>query len=385
MPASLLSLLLSLALTAQETPPPLLPVMVASQPSITVSPAAGGERKLMLWRAGTPTCTGSDGEGVAIRPVMMVEPDPLATFRKVPSPPFTVTFDLDPDGRPFNLRSDVQPSYRLEARDVMPALRASSFATGTGAKTGCRITYTASVVPFDEMDLATLARYGAVPRQQLTSAAWQQIAPGNCRDNPRLAPLLRGYPDWRKIAARPGMRSWSYVRYDVNAAGKPVKIETAVSAGDPALDAEVRAAIAQSRYAGGPRTGCGVVLWRDPGTVPAPPIPPAASIKSNPACEIDDRWARAPQLTYPDTYRQRAIEGWAIVRFDVAPWGQIGEVTVLEAQPTTEFGDAAVNVLRNARFKPMAGGLSGCVDRVIFRMRPDPAAPPEEEPAGNEG
>lgn len=378
MPASLLSLLLSLAPTVQASPAsPELP--------FGVQPEAAAERKVLLWRAGTASCIAADGESFAIQPSDLIEPHPITALTPSVPAPISLTFDLDADGRPFNIRSNAPPASRYLARELMPALRATRFAAGTEGTADCRITYTASAEPFDALDIATLARYGAVPRQQLTQAAWQRIAPGDCRDNPRLAPLLRAYPDWRKIAARPGTRNWSYVRYDVDAAGTPVKIETAISAGDPALDAEVRAAFAQSRFAGGPRTGCGAVLWRDPGTIPAPPIPPAGTYPENPACEIDDRWARAPQLTYPDTYRQRAIEGWAIVRFDVAPWGQIGEITVLEAQPTTEFGDAAVNVLRNARFKPMAGGLSGCVDRVIFRMRPDPAAPPEEQPALTDG
>ena len=378
MTASLLSLLLSLAPAVQAPPVPL-------PPPITVEPVATGGRKVLVWRAGAATCVATDGESFAIQLADLIEPHPITALSPAAPAPVSLTFDLDADSHPFNIRSNAPPASRYLARELMPALRASRFAAGTEGTAGCRITYTASAESFDVLELATLARYGAVPRQQLTQAAWQRIAPGNCRDNPRLAPLLRAYPDWRKIAARPGTRNWSYVRYDVDAAGTPVKIETAVSAGDPALDAEVRAAVAQSRFAGGPRTGCGVVLWRDPATVPAPPIPPAGTHPENPACEIDDRWARAPQLTYPDTYRQRAIEGWAIVRFDVAPWGQIGEITVLEAQPTTEFGDAAINVLRNARFKPMAGGLSGCVDRVIFRMRPDPAAPPEDEPAVTDG
>lgn len=377
MSTTLLSLLLTLAPAVQAPPPP-------PPPMFTVQQGNGAARKALLWRAGTATCVAADGESFAIQPAELAEPNPILAPSNVVPAPFTLTFDLDADGRPFNIRSDAPPAARYLALDVMPALRATRFAAGTEGTAGCRITYTASAEPFDSIDLRDLARFGAVPRQQLSRAAWQRIAPGDCRDNPRLAPLLRAYPDWRKIAARPGMRSWSYVRYDVDAAGAPVKIETAISAGDPALDAEVRAAIAQSRFAGGPRTGCGVVLWRDPATVPAPPMPPAGTHPENSACEIDDRWARAPQLTYPDTYRQRAIEGWAIVRFDVAPWGQIGEATVLEAQPTTEFGDAAANVLRNARFKPMAGGLSGCVDRVHFRMRPDPAAQPEDEPAGTD-
>lgn len=378
MSASLLSLLLSLAPAVQASP-------ASPQLPFGVQPETSAGRTVLLWRAGNATCVAPDGESFAIQPAALVEPQPIIAPSPAVPAPVSLAFDLDADDHPFNIRSNAPPASRYLARDLMPALRASRFAAGPEGTADCRITYTASAEPFDALDIATLARYGAVPRQQLTRAAWQRIAPGDCRDNPRLAPLLRAYPDWRKIAARPGTRSWSYVRYDVDAAGKPVKIETAISAGDPALDAEVRAAIAQSRFAGGPRTGCGVVLWRDPGTVPAPPIPPAGTHPENPACESYDRWARAPQLTYPDTYRQRAIEGWAIVRFDVAPWGQIGEITVLEAQPTTEFGDAAVNVLRNARFKPMAGGLSGCVDRVIFRMRPDPAAPPEDEPAGTDG
>ena len=44
----------------------------------------------------------------------------------------------------------------------------------------------------------------------------------------------------------------------------------------------------------------------------------------------------------------------------------------VEAQPSSEFGEAAINVIRNARFKPLESGLAGCIDRVIFRIRAQP-------------
>jgi TonB family protein len=296
----------------------------------------------------------------------------------------TLSFALHAEGRPFDIAGEIEPRARFYTRDLMPALRATRFAAGTGL-TGCSITYTPVLQKIAELPLETLGRFGVAQRARIDAAAWDRIAPGNCRERPRVAPLLRAYPDWRKLDRRAGEWGWTYVGYDIDADGNPINIATLMSSGDAAFDAEGRAVAEQGRFAGGPRTGCVQVWWRAPETIPAPPIPSRDETKGNPACEIDDRWAREPRLTYPKPYQNRAVEGWAILRFDVAPWGEIGSIEVLDAQPSSEIGDAATAVLRAARFKPQEGGLTGCIDRVIFRIRSDEARDTREDDTGEPG
>lgn len=61
--------------------------------------------------------------------------------------------------------------------------------------------------------------------------------------------------------------------------------------------------------------------------------------------------------------------------YDVAPWGEIGNVKVLAAQPSEDFGGQAVRMMQNAEVKTSGRGMTGCVDRVRFAMdspRPEP-------------
>ncbi len=84
----------------------------------------------------------------------------------------------------------------------------------------------------------------------------------------------------------------------------------------------------------------------------------------------DDTYATQPRLIYPEAYSKRSIEGWAIVAFDVAPWGELGNLRVLASQPSEDFGQQALQVLRSARKAPSQAGRVGCVDKVVFRMGP---------------
>jgi TonB family protein len=77
-------------------------------------------------------------------------------------------------------------------------------------------------------------------------------------------------------------------------------------------------------------------------------------------------------LRFPEPYRRRAIEGWAVVTYDVAPWGEINNIQVKASQPSADFGAQAVTVLRSARVKPGPGAV-GCVERVRFVMESDQA------------
>jgi TonB family protein len=356
---------------APPAPPPPLPI-------VTLPATESRDLPVLTWEASDVTCA----SGAIITPAAFVAPDPqLFVTRMQPSlAPITISFALDADGRPQGMTGSAEPRWRLQMRDLMPSLRASRFAV-QASQTGCTITYTPQTTSIAEAPLETLARFGVAQRLRMGKEVWNRISPGTCNDTPRLAPLSRAFPDFRKLVRREGRREWTYVTYDVDSDGVPVNLATLLTSGYGALDDEARAAAAAGRYAGGPRTGCMQAWWTGPETIPAPPMPPKSEPEGNPACEIKDRWDRQPRLVFPTTYQQRAIEGWAILRFDVAPWGEIGSIEVLDAQPSSEFGEAAVGVIRNARFKPQESGLKGCIDRVIFRIRGAQDHSDSEEPA----
>lgn len=347
-----LALTVALAAWAQPAPPP--PFVNVVQPSEPT------ERSLLVWQPGQIRC--AEG-GVASAGLLAPLPSPLIHAASDESS-VTLTFNIDSDGRPYAIAGETGQAMRYTAGDLMPSLRASRLAV-SGARRGCTVTYAPDVRSLADSPLETLARFGVARQARIDGAIWDRFASGNCRESRRPALLLQAFPDWRKLEARPGDWGWTYVRYDIDAEGVPANVATVLGSGDPKIDRAGIEAIAATRFAGGPRTGCVHAWWRAPGTIPAPPAGP---VKGNPACDGPDRWERQPRLVYPPAYLNRAVEGWAVLRFDVAPWGEIGAIEVLEAQPTAEFGPAAQAVLRSARFKPNETGLKGCVDRVHFRM-----------------
>lgn len=348
---------------------PAPPAVPPPPQSIDLFPVvAPRDMQILNWQVSEATC----GADTSLAPMRLSLPQPEMLVVRTWNAPqeATLTFALDAEGRPFGIAGNPAERSRLQMRDLMPALRASRFAT-EGPQTGCTIRYTPELRSLSDAPLETLARFGVAQRLRMSKDAWERLSPGDCRNSPRLAPLTRHYPDFRKLDRREGERQWTYVRYDIDAEGVPMNLVTGETSGYAALDAEALRAVAAGRYAGGPRTGCIQAWWTGPETIPAPPIPPKSETEGNPACEIKDRWEKEPRLVFPSNYQQRAIEGWAILRYDVAPWGEIGAITVLAAEPSAEFGEAAKNVLNSARFKPRESGLSGCIDRVVFTIRKD--------------
>ena len=350
------------ALAAQPTPAP--------PPAIRIAPAPVEPREwyVLTWQVSDVTCD----NGVRVAPAHLVAPEPqpqmLASGSNGDFDAVAVSFALDAKGRAFDITSKAEPRMRGRTRDVVPSLRASRFAVDA-PRSGCSITYTPEIRSMADAPLEIMARLGVAQRLRIPNEAWERIAPGDCRRTPRVPPLARSYPDFRKLTRREGERHWTYVTFDLDAEGVPANLAVPLTSGYGELDAAAREAVAAGRYAGGPRTGCVQAWWTGPETVPAPPIPPKSETEGNQACEIKDRWEKEPRLVFPLNYQQRAVEGWAILRYDVAPWGDIGAIEVLAAQPSAEFGEAAVNVIRQARFRPQESGLKGCIDRVIFRIR----------------
>ncbi|HEX8216285.1 MAG TPA: TonB family protein, partial [Allosphingosinicella sp.] len=128
----------------------------------------------------------------------------------------------------------------------------------------------------------------------------------------------------------------------------------------------------------GVRKGCTYAFHRRQ-TEPlrAPPPPEEAAFRPADATCPSERpaWAHMPPLVFPEEFRRRAIEGWAVLRYDVAPWGATGNVSVLASEPAAAFGEQAVRIVSGARRAAGTQGYTGCVTRVIFILPPGDGEP----------
>ena len=262
----------TLALADVPPPPPVMDVIPVGEPRLP---------QVMTWQASEVTC----GAGVRIAAADMVlpNPQPLVSRFAIGPEPVTVTFAIDAEGRAHSMTSTIAPRLRGVTSDLLPALRASRFVVGA-PQTGCTIGYTARMQEIAEAPLEVLARLGVAQRLRIGKEVWERLSPGDCRDAPRLAPLARSFPDFRKLVRREGSREWTYVTYDVGSDGVPVNVATAFTSGYDALDAEARAVVAAGRFAGGPRKGCAQAWWTGAETIAAPPVPPVSDTQGNPAC-----------------------------------------------------------------------------------------------------
>lgn len=353
------------ALTSQAhaesipTPPPInVATVVPPRP-------ADFTRRLQAWMPAEIRCeSGVVPTGATIRRPFNSLTYPAATAR-----PTTLRFAVDSTGRVHSIVRD-EPTSSFVPDDAAPALASSRFPAGKSL-TGCSVTYTPRIMTLAEAPVADLVSYsmntvnGPLPRE-----GWQRIEAGaNCSEQPRPQPLLRAYPDFSLIDATPGVRDWSLVRFDTDASGTPVNLSLATGTGNRDLDAAAIEAAAKSRFTGGARTGCLYPYWRSPAVLPAPAAPTKPQEPA--ACSHKGKWEVAPVLRYPDPYGRRSIEGWALLGYDLAPWGAVGNVTVMEAQPSEDFGAQAKRMLEAAKAKPSDAGVRGCTVVVRYAM-PEP-------------
>lgn len=339
-------------------------VVIPSAPS-PISTQSGGPTNLALWMPGSVTCAGGvDAAAIALR-----RPYSTLVWGQGAEPkPITLSFDIDDEGRPMSIRRTGWQPIAREDRSA-PALAASRFARGP-KRAGCTITYTPDIQPLDIVPLAELASY-VITRQSpsLPRAALGRLRSGDeCRSGRETQPLVTAHPEYAAIPATPGVRDWTMVGFGLDSEGRPVDVMTVTGTGNKALDGAAIKAVAASRFnRGADRKGCTVPFWRHPAVLPAPAMPPKEKPKEGPCS--DSEWARAPRLVYPPAYGTRAIEGWATISYDVAPWGEIGNVKVIDAQPSEDFGTAASAML-NSALKKEGSGAQGCTTRVVYRMEP---------------
>jgi len=357
-------LLLALLPAAAQVPPP--PALRHFPPPVVATPL---QQQLLAWMPGEVRCAGTPVQArLWRRPYQSLSRGPVAPA------PVTYRFRLDAAGRALSIAREALP-YAPYADDIGPSLAATRFAAG-GERRDCTVTYTARLTAYADTPVADLISYTMTPTNgRLPREGWTAIYPAaaTCDDEPRPAPLTQAFPDFAKVAGTPGSRDWTMFAYDLDAGGAPTRITVLAGTGNNALDAAGAAALARSRYTGGPRTGCRYPYWKAAEILPAPPTPERADQRDG--CRAE--WASRPPLRYPASYRRRSIEGWADIGFDVAPWGATGNVAVLASEPAAEFGEQAATLIRAAQRTASPTGATGCVERVRFVMgRPgtDPAA-----------
>ncbi|HEY1125356.1 MAG TPA: TonB family protein [Sphingobium sp.] len=301
--------------------------------------------------------------------------------------PVTFTFRIDPDGRPLGIAQmrdmgPAGPRLYYNTADLAPSLAASRFPAGKPQQ-GCQISYAPHTVRPAEAPVMLAQRYLVSPhaRQSSDVDVFRRIhaVDTNCIDagTPKLR--ARVYPDFDKIPQPRGTWAYAMIAFDIDAQGKPVKVRIASSDGNAALDRASVDAVKKSRFAPEARHGCTYPYYRMPAEPLEAPMPPDKTTltPANAKCDAEAKWSFMPALVFPAGFQTRRVEGWALIGYDVAPWGQTGNVRVLAAEPAAAFGEQALNIVRSARKETADTGMTGCVTMVRFVMPPTrPAADP---------
>lgn len=324
--------------------------------------------------------------GQIVTPLSAVAPfTQVARLGVEPPRGYLMEFVVGADGRPLGITQRVAASAGtsyVAGTDLAPALSLWRFpASVAGAR--CTMNFTARAVPLDRAaapDLYRAAALRMVNPSEFPTIMQQIRKSGDCAGPGRPRILLRAYIDDRRIPQTPGVPSYVVVSFDVDADGVPRNPGIVASDGNRVLEAAASDAASRGRYVGNaPRTRCTIPFRRAAtAPVPAPAMPPKAEYPAG-NCPEPVRWARPLRQEFPDAFRRRGIEGWAIVRYDLAPWGATGAVTVLASEPAAAFGEQARRMIIAARAEASPSGAQGCIARVQYRMAavddPDDDAP----------
>ncbi|MBB5714008.1 energy transducer TonB [Sphingomonas aerophila] len=341
----------------------LAPPAIGMAPPSVLAPTAPS-LNLVSWAVENVSC--DDGA----KPLFARAPDvaPSLDYGSASSA-LTASFRIAADGRPLSVKREGN-GYISNASDVLPALVAARFAAGQ-AHAACSIRFASIQQPVASAspDLAT--EYSMFPNGQPPRELWERTRPlGSDCFEPAPEPRLRAFPAFKELPGEPGRRNWSMIGFDLDASGKPVRPAVVAGSGNAALDAASVRAVAASRFEAGARHGCRYPYYRNAVVLPAPPPPSQESLRPAGSTCPDLPFVQPPTLTFPEEYRTRSIEGWAVLAFDVAPWGEIGNIRVLAAEPAAAFGEWAKQVIGNARKPAGRTGYVDCTDRVLFKMGP---------------
>ncbi|PIB96084.1 energy transducer TonB [Caulobacter sp. X] len=332
----------------------------------------------------TVTCVGGTArlvEGAPLPPktwrVWSPPPVPLLDYAP-PKPPTSqvFTFSVNAEGRVTDLKGGAASYWGTE--DQTAIIASWRFAPGA-PRSGCSVDAAPTYVPLAEASPAKLFEIAAVEGRNAAPVVYQALnATGDCYKGVRRRPATWVYPDLRPFDDKSVDPAWAALTFDIDEKGAVRNVKTAVQHGDPALAKATAEATAKSRFLPGPaRTGCRTFVKARP-AISAPPARPENGAFDRPedACDITREQMNLPSpMSYPPAFSSRRVGGWAIVRFDVAPWGQIGAVEVLASQPTPAFGNAAHMLVNSARPKPRPTGYHGCIVPIIYQIPPDSDEP----------
>lgn len=380
---------------AAATAPPASPRAAPPPPTIPPTPrpfSATTAPRLVVFQTQGLTCGGGEPTplaplDVAPQPVSILTAYGVPTFSNpdVPSPAppsvvdpvFDYSFNVSADGRVLDLAVITPPSAAFLQRqpyiadqEVQPGLAAWRFAPGQPA-TGCRVHVVGRVLSYDLAGRTEIARAFALNPTLATGAREIRAAlePGaDCYAGEPLYPRVQHFAPVDEIAEAPGERSWTVVRFDVAADGRTRDVRVVASSGRPELAAAAMRAQAQSTYAPHAKRGCLLRYSTRPGLLQAPPEPPTV-VAENGGCPVNPKLALGGiPVSFPPSFSRRRIEGYALLSYDVAPWGQVGEVKVIKSEPAAAFGQQARTMIQSSRVAPSDRGYQGCQKPFRFRI-----------------
>ncbi|WP_174279002.1 energy transducer TonB, partial [Sphingomonas bacterium] len=323
---------------------------------------SGPRTRIVAFAPGEVSCSTEPLAAVALASPVSVVSTRYGPDGDEPSlPAYRFTFAIDAQGRARTIRRDAPaPSGQyIDTSDLAPALAASRFAAGA-PRAGCSIRYTASVTPVETADLRTLYELASRPEAPGYSSAIRdrvQPAGSTCPRGPGQYRRL-DLPAFEKLSSPPGGSAWVFLAFDVDGAGKPGNARVLGTSGDPALDRAGRRALLDDRYAPGPGyRGCTYHFFHNAPSDWRPPELPADAPADNggqPGCVIDPKSIAGllDGSAYPRPFLRRRIEGVAVIGYDTASWGAVGDVKVLASEPDEAFGVAARGAVANARAAP---------------------------------
>lgn len=341
------------------------PVQVATPPAPAYRP------HLVDYEAGEARCGGR-----VVPALVRVAPfTQVALVGANPPRSVEMRFTLDADGRPIGISPNeftISSGYSfVPDADLTPAFSLWRFAGGR-AGVACSMTFTPRTRPLADAPDADILRVSALRgwTGATQRAVFDRIREIDCGGARRPAPLLRAYPDRARLPREAGSPSYAVVGFDIDADGVPAQVAIVTSSGNSAFDRAAIDAAERGRYPGGePRQRCTIPMLLGPTPVAAPPSPDTATFRPEGAnCPDKIDWVQPFARNYPDAFRRRSIEGWAVVGFDLAAGGAPGEIKILASEPAQAFGQQARSIIQSARAKASASGARGCVTKIHFRM-----------------
>lgn len=294
------------------------------------------------------------------------------TQQSPPAPPTadTYTFSIDAEGAVIDLTRLSMPTM-WPGDEQAAALATWRFAAGAPAK-GCRLDLTPTTVALSEASPAKLFEIIALQGRQAPPVVSEALSKrGDCHKQPVRRPQIVVYPDLRAFDNTSIAPAWAGIQYGIDANGAVRDVTIVARHGEAAFADTAAASVTESRFlSGSPRTACYAVFSASTRATPARPRPELKAYKRpGDTCEVTREALNIPEAKmYPPAYAARKVPGWAILRFDVAPWGAVGNIEVLASQPSDAFGAAARNLVANARPNPPASGYRGCLVPVIYAI-----------------